>query len=117
MKLGLPSRLRAKSTAARPAGKARPLRMAKQSATTEPELEESLDRAAATAAVKDRENSVTSESESELAESFDEESSPHERVQPWTAQQWAEWRREFEAACHRWRKERLDMLCQEVHEA
>ena len=38
--------------------------------------------------------SVTSESESELAE----------RGQQWTAQQWAAWRREFEAACLRWKK-------------
>ena len=50
--------------------------------------------------------SVTSESESENAESSDEESSPPERGQQWTAQQWAEWRREFEAACHMWKKER-----------
>ena len=49
---------------------------------------------------------VTSESESQLAESSDEESSPRERGPQWTAQQWAERRREFEAVCHRWRKER-----------
>ena len=34
-------------------------------------------------------------------ESSDEESSQRERGQLWTAQQWAEWRREFEATCHK----------------
>ena len=49
--------------------------------------------------------SVTSESEPELAESSDEEPSPRQRRQQWTAQQWAEWRRRSKA-CHRWKKER-----------
>ena len=42
-------------------------------------------------------HSVTSESESELAKSSDEESSPRERGQLWTAQQRAGFIREFEA--------------------
>ena len=108
----------AAAAAIKSAGKARPPGIPKQCATTEPKLAESsggaepswsiasgLNCAAGTAAVKSAGEarpsrvvkcSVTSECESELGESFDEESSPCERGQLWTAQQRVEFIREFE---------------------
>ena len=103
---------------------ARPQGFAKHSATTDSDIAVSSgeagpswsrangDTAAATVAVKsagkDRPSrivrySVTSESESALAESSDEESSPRKRVQPWTANG-----RNGGGvnSCQRWREER-----------
>ena len=92
---------------------ARPPRIAKNSATSKGDAGSSWSRdggatSAAVAAADVRsvaevrplgiaKQSATSESESELVESSDEEFSPRERGQLWTAQKWAEWRRAFEA--------------------